>query len=200
MALGVYKVRITGGSLGGRTLVAPKNKETRPTADATRETLFNILKNGIGIEFVNVVDLFAGSGAVALEALSRGARRALLFESNKQAQLVIAKNAEALGLSSKIHLLRDDSLDKWPALLKKNLAPGELIDFVFSDPPYAKGLAERSFRILNDRAGECFSAQCCWVIEVAKGEQAPLPPKGWAMVRERESGAAKLIVYRRSLS
>ncbi len=192
-------MRITGGTLGGRVLVAPKNKETRPTADATRETLFNILQNGIGIEFGTTLDLFAGSGAVAFETLSRGAERSILFESNKAALEAIGKNAETLGVNSQIKVLREENLEKWPALLKKTLSPGQLIDFVFSDPPYAKGLAERSFTILTTRTPELFSADCCWVIELAKDEASPKTPSGWELLRERSSGAAKLIVYRRVL-
>jgi 16S rRNA (guanine966-N2)-methyltransferase len=200
VALWFGEMRITGGTLGGRVLWAPKNKETRPTADATRETLFNILQNGIGIDFTVTLDLFAGSGAVAFETISRGAQRSILFESNKQAQAAIAKNADSLGISGQIHVIRDEAIEKWSSHLKKALATGELIDFVFSDPPYAKGLAGRSFGLLTGRVPELFSADCCWVIELARDEVAPEAPEGWQLLRERESGAAKLIVYRRVVS
>lgn len=191
-------MRVTGGSLGGRQLVAPKNMATRPTADATRETLFNILQNGMGLEFAVTVELFAGSGAVAIETLSRGAQRAILFESDRAAQQAIAKNAQTMGLEARIQVIGDNALEKWPALLKKSLPEGTLVDFVFADPPYAKGLADKSFRIMSERGAELFAADCHWVIEVKKEEVSPAAPDGWQLVKERESGAAKLVIYKRA--
>lgn len=191
-------MRITGGLFGGRVLQAPKNKETRPTADATRETLFNILQNGLGREFDVTLDIFAGSGAVALETLSRGANRAVLLESNKQAVDCIGRNAQSLGVESQLTVIREEFLEKWPGLLRKTLVPGQAFDFVFSDPPYRKGLAERSFQLLTSRAAELFSPDCHWVIELERGEAIPAAPNGWELLRERESGAAKLVIYKRT--
>jgi 16S rRNA (guanine966-N2)-methyltransferase len=186
--------------LGGRSIVAPKNEGTRPTADATRETLFNILQNGLGLEFCYTLDLFAGSGAVAFETLSRGAQRSWLFESDRAALTAITKNAEALSLSAQIQVLRESAVEKWPAALKKSLAAGQLIDFVFADPPYGKGLAKRSFEVFARRGAELLSESCHWAIEVARDEAVPPAPEGWSLLRERSSGAAKIVVYRRGLS
>lgn len=189
-------MRITGGDLGGRRLVTPKNQATRPTADATRETLFNILQNGMGAEFSVALDIFAGSGSVAFEALSRGAERAVLIESDRAALVAIARNAEDLNLQSRVQVIPESSMEKWPGQLRKALLK-QKVDLVFADPPYEKGLGARSLALLTKRVPEIFATKCHWVMELRRTEPLPPTPEGWELVKERESGAAKLVIYRR---
>lgn len=124
-------MRIVGGEARGRRLKAPEGQGTRPTADRVRETIFNILGqrlDGIAV----VLDLYAGSGALALEALSRGAARAVLVEKDRGAAGVCKENAEALGYGGRVEIVRGD--------VSKELAGfggrGRRFDLVFLDPPY----------------------------------------------------------------
>lgn len=196
MEIWSFEVRITGGDLGGRQIAAPKNLATRPTSDGTRETLFNILQNSFGLEFSVVLDLFSGSGAVAFDAISRGASYAILVESDKSALACIKRNAEALQLSQNINVINQPAIEKWPSLIKKTLN-SKKIDFVFSDPPYRKGLSRKSLEVLTRKAPEIFAVGCVWALEIEKTEDSPETPSGWELIKERVSGAAKLLFYRR---
>lgn len=123
-------MRVVAGKYGGRKLVAPKGESTRPTADRVKEALFSILGN---IENASVLDLFSGTGALAFEALSRGARHAVLVEKKREALLAIEQNQNALGLQkNEVEIL---PLDVKRALgdLKKS---GRRFDLIFADPPY----------------------------------------------------------------
>jgi 16S rRNA (guanine966-N2)-methyltransferase len=120
-------VRVVGGELGGRTLVAPRGSATRPTSDRVREALFSILQT---VEGARVLDLFAGSGALAIEALSRGAASAVLIDSGTAAVTAIRRNLEALGIEAEVH--RQRAL----AYLERARLAGRQYDLVFLDPPY----------------------------------------------------------------
>ena len=120
-------VRIIGGSLGGRRLRAPRGADTRPTADRVRESLFNILGD---LEGLRVLDLYAGTGALALEALSRGAREAVLVDKAAEPIRCIEENARDLGVLAQTRILRADA-----ATALARLA-GERFDLCFLDPPY----------------------------------------------------------------
>jgi len=131
-------VRIVGGALRGRRFPAPKGQGTRPTSERVREALASALEARGAIAGARVLDLFAGSGALAFEALSRGAVHAVLVESDRKAQRGLKQSAEALGLGERITLRRDDLFGaKAPAAIA-GLGP---FDLVFADPPYAR-LAE----------------------------------------------------------
>ena len=123
-------MRIVGGRLGGRRIAAPKGAGTRPTGDRVREALFAMLGP---LDGERVLDLFAGSGALAFEALSRGARSAVLVEQDRAAAEVARANAAALGLGSDAVRVR-----RMPAAaaLRTARARGEAYDLVFLDPPY----------------------------------------------------------------
>ncbi|MDZ7628295.1 MAG: RsmD family RNA methyltransferase [Parvularculaceae bacterium] len=112
-------MRIIGGQFSGRALVAPKGRDTRPTADRVRESLFNILahKDGFTFEGARVIDLFAGSGALGLEAMSRGAAFCLFVETDAAARGAIRDNVEALGLfgATRVHRRGADALGDKPA-------------------------------------------------------------------------------------
>ena len=121
-------LRIVGGEWRGRRLCAPKGDSTRPTADRVRESLFNILM--ADVRDANVLDLFSGSGALALEALSRGAASATLVDVDRNAQQTIARNIETLGAHPRAKLIKSD----WHSALASFQCP---FDLVFLDPPYA---------------------------------------------------------------
>jgi len=126
-------MRIIAGKVGGRTLKAPAGRNTRPTSDRVREALFSIIEARLDLEGVLVLDLFAGSGALGLEALSRGAASATLVDEARTAQQTIASNADQLGLAGQCTLLRLE-VGAALALLERE---GRRFDLVLADPPYA---------------------------------------------------------------
>jgi 16S rRNA (guanine966-N2)-methyltransferase len=138
-------VRIVGGRLGGRTLKGPASDRIRPTSDRLRESLFNILDHGYGgVAGLRVIDLFAGTGALALEALSRGARFALLVDDGTEARALLRANVESLGLGGATRIFRRDAR-------KLGGAPaGERFDLAFLDPPYGRGLATPALAALHE--------------------------------------------------
>ncbi len=123
-------MRIIGGTARGRTLLAPPGLSTRPTQDAVRESLFNILRNQV--PEARVLDLFAGSGALALESLSRGAASAVLVDNAQQAMRTIRRNVEHAGFAEQCTCLGCD----WQAALTRLRGQGQRFDLVFVDPPY----------------------------------------------------------------
>ena len=134
-------MRIVGGTLRGRALAAPADAAIRPTSDRVRESVFNILSHGIpgfAIEGTRVLDLFAGTGALGLEALSRGAAHCLFVEEGAEARALIRRNVEAFSLTGVSKIFRRDATSLGPA---GSQAPFGL---AFLDPPYGKGLAERA--------------------------------------------------------
>src|SRR5215813_10429862 len=139
-------MRIVGGRLGGRTLAAPKSQNIRPTSDRLRESLFNILAHRYGdpVTGARVLDLFAGTGALGLEAMSRGAAFALFIDDGAEARALIRQNVEALGLGGITRIFRRD------ATRLGAVHPNDPFGLVFIDPPYRKGLAERALVSLCD--------------------------------------------------
>ena len=134
-------MRIVAGKFRGASIEAPKGLATRPTSDRVRQALFNVLEHGpprFDFEGARVLDLFAGSGALGLEALSRGARCAMFIEESPTARAAIRRNVEALGLTGVTKIRRRDATKLGEA---GTLQPFQLI---FCDPPYGKGLAERA--------------------------------------------------------
>ena len=134
-------MRIVAGKFRGAGLVAPKGLATRPTSDRVRQALFNVLEHGaprFDFEGARVLDLFAGSGALGIEALSRGARYCLFIEENAAARAAIRRNVEALGLTGVTKIWRRDATTLGEA---GTLLPFQLL---FCDPPYGKGLGERA--------------------------------------------------------
>jgi 16S rRNA (guanine966-N2)-methyltransferase len=134
-------MRIVAGKFRGASLVAPKGLATRPTSDRVRQALFNVLEHGApGLNFdgVRVLDLFAGSGALGLEALSRGARFGLFVEQSAEARGAIRRNVEALGLTGVTKIWRRDATKLGPA------GRIEPFDVVLCDPPYDRGLGQRA--------------------------------------------------------
>lgn len=134
-------MRIVAGKFKGHRLASPKDDAIRPTSDRVRESLFNILEHGVEdfeLEGARVLDLFAGTGALGLEALSRGAKYCLFIENAASARGVIRTNVEAMHLTGITKIWRRDATGLGP------LGNVEDFDLVFADPPYRKGLGERA--------------------------------------------------------
>lgn len=176
-------MRIIAGKWRGRTIAAPPSLSTRPTADRTRETLFSMLASRLGsFEELRVADLFAGSGALAFEALSRGAAHATLVETDAAARKAIAANAAKLG--AEVELLPTSALR-----LPRAARP---FDLVLADPPYAPGSGE-AVRAAVEAAG--WLAPGGWLaIETERGEA--VTPGALTLDAERDTGRARLTLLR----
>jgi 16S rRNA (guanine966-N2)-methyltransferase len=174
-------VRVVAGELRGRRLVAPAGDATRPTADRVREALFSILGDISGLR---VLDLYAGSGALGIEALSRGAVAATFVDSSRAAVVAIRSNLDALGLDADVH--RRDALAHLAAA-----AGGDPYDLIFVDPPYDSALrvgprlAELLPPILSDDA----------LIVTESNKRAPLELP-FPLLRERSYGDTRIAVHR----
>jgi len=182
-------MRVVGGRLKGRALKGPASDSIRPTSDRLRESLFNILAHAYDAptEGARVIDLFAGTGALAIEALSRGAASALLVDQGAEAATIIRANLEALGLSGSARLLRRDAR-------KLGLAPeGERYGLAFLDPPYGKGLAPPALKALRD--GGWLQPHALIVIEEAAEAEVALP-EGFILREARRFGDTQLIFAR----
>ncbi|CAA7624624.1 16S rRNA (guanine(966)-N(2))-methyltransferase RsmD [Magnetospirillum sp. UT-4] len=175
-------MRIVGGRHRGRRLAAPAGGATRPTADRAREALFNILAHSplVALDGAVVVDAFAGSGALGLEALSRGAAAVTFLDSHPAALAAIRDNLKSLGETATV--LRADATRPPAAVAPCTLA--------FLDAPYGKGLSEPALAALAGAGWLAESALC--VVEVAAAEDFT-PPDGFTVVDERRYGAAKLV-------
>jgi 16S rRNA (guanine966-N2)-methyltransferase len=139
-------MRVVAGKFRGRTLVGPKSNAIRPTSDRLRESIFNILVHAYGdpITDARVLDLFAGTGALGIEAISRGARFALFVEDSVEGRALLRENIDALGLGGVTRIFRRDATKLGEA------HPVEPFSLVFCDPPYEKGLAEKSLASARD--------------------------------------------------
>ncbi len=179
-------MRIVAGSARGRTLRAVPGNETRPTSDRVRQSLFDLL--GQRCDGLAVLDLYAGTGALSFEALSRGAAHATLVESAKAAAEVIAANAEALGFTDRVTLVRREVARALPDLASR----GARFDLVFADPPYAL----QASQTLADALGSLslLSPGGRAVLERGKREPAPTLPAGLALIEERAYGETVLLI------
>jgi 16S rRNA (guanine966-N2)-methyltransferase len=184
-------MRIVGGQFSGRALVAPKGRDTRPTADRVRESVFNILahKDDFTFDGARVIDLFAGSGALGLEAMSRGAAFCLFVETDALARGAIRDNAEALGLlgATRVHRRGADALGDKPA------GVGGPFTLAFLDPPYAKDLCAPALAAL--RKGGWLAPGALAVVEQGKDE-APVAAEGFVEEDRRTYGAAQVGFFR----
>ncbi len=176
--------RIIAGTARGRRLVAPRGTRTRPTSDKVRGAVFNVL--GQFFEGGDVLDLYAGTGALALEALSRGSRRALLVESDREAAEVILRNAEACGLAGRIEVRRGRVADVLPRLARGTFA------LAFVDPPYEEG-PEGALALLEGPV-----AAGGRVIAEHDARRPPADRYGaLALVDRRAYGGTGISIYRR---
>jgi 16S rRNA (guanine966-N2)-methyltransferase len=161
-------MRVVGGSLRGRALAGPKSAAIRPTADRLRESLFNILVHAYGdpITGARVLDLFAGTGALGIEALSRGAAFALFIDQSAEARALLRENVTALGLGGTSRIFRRDAAKLGPA------HPLEPFSLAFLDPPYGLGLAQNSAL-----AGGWLLPDALAVVEETTQAQFTAPPE-----------------------
>jgi len=178
-------MRIIGGRLKGRVLKAPASDAIRPTSDRLRESIFNILAHNHPEHLAGtVVDLFAGTGAMGIEALSRGARKALFVDDGSEARALIRANIDALGLGGQTRVFRRDAR-------KLGLAPaGERYDLAFLDPPYGKGMAVSALVALHD--GGWLVADALVVIEEAANTPIDLP-QGYDAIETRVYGDTQVV-------
>jgi 16S rRNA (guanine966-N2)-methyltransferase len=185
-------LRIVGGSHRGRRLVAPPGEAVRPTSDRAREALFNILSHGnfaaSGLPFADrpVLDAFAGTGALGLEALSRGASAAVFIEREREALAALRRNIGALGEEDRAQIVAGDATRPPRAAFACAVA--------FLDPPYRSGLAAPAVAALA--AAGWLTPDALIVIEVAAREELPATA-GFTLMDERTYGAARLVFLRR---
>ena len=189
-------MRIVAGAYRGRALVTPEGQGTRPTSDRAREALFNVLEHApwsSGVRDLRVMDLFAGSGALGLEALSRGAAFCLFVETDAAARGAIRDNIEALGakgeLFGRTRVHRRDATD----LGQRPGADGPAFDLAFLDPPYAKGLGEKA---LAQLVGGGWLAEGALVVFERGADEAELDAPGFERLDDRRYGAARVFFLR----
>ena len=184
-------MRVVGGKLRSRPLAGPKSNAVRPTSDRLREALFNILMHSYGdpVTGARVLDLFAGTGALGIEAVSRGARFVLFVDNGAEARALLRNNVEALGLGGVTKVYRRDATDPGPA------HPVEPFSLVFLDPPYGKGLAEKALASLRD--GGWLTPGALLVVEEAKAAQFATP-EGFEELERRAYDDTEFVFLTRS--
>lgn len=174
-------MRIVGGKFRGRSLATPASTAIRPTTDRTRESLFNIIAHKFPekLKDSRVLDLFAGTGALGLEAISRGARYGIFVEESTEGRGLIRSNVENFGLTGQTKILRRDATQLGP------VGTIEPFDLVFADPPYGKGLGERAFLAAFD--GGWLNPDTLLVLEEEADATIELDPR-FSIVDERNYG------------
>src|SRR5262249_22095704 len=182
-------MRVGGGRLKGRNLASPSSRDIRPTADRLRESVFNILVHAYDnpIEGARVLDLFAGTGALGIEAISRGAAFALFVDNGAEARALLRNNVEALSLGGVTKVFRRDASNLGPA------HPVEPFSLAFLDPPYSKGLAETALTSLRD--GGWLVPGALVVVEEAKAAGFAAP-EGFAELERRAYDDTEFVILR----
>jgi 16S rRNA (guanine966-N2)-methyltransferase len=183
-------MRIAGGRLKNRPLHAPAGRATRPTSDRVREAIFNVLVHGVegfALEGARVLDLFAGTGALGLEALSRGARFALFVDESAAARAAVRRNAETLDVTGQIKIWRRDATKLGPC------APLAPFNLAFIDPPYGRGLGEAALAQLI--AGGWLAPDAVVVLEEA-ARAAVAVPDSLDLLDSRAYGDTQVLFLR----
>jgi 16S rRNA (guanine966-N2)-methyltransferase len=179
-------VRITGGEFAGRTLRVPKSA-VRPTAERVREALFSMLAHRGALVGARVLDVFAGSGALGLEALSRGAAEVVFVERSREVARTLAANVAALGLAARARVVQREA-----AAALRGLAGEERFGLCFVDPPYASGLAPATLGLLAEHG---LLAECAAVVAETDRRHPPGPIAGLSLAIERRYGDTLISVY-----
>jgi 16S rRNA (guanine966-N2)-methyltransferase len=184
-------MRVVGGRLKGRNIAAPASRDIRPTADRLRESVFNILTHAYDnpIDGARVLDLFAGTGALGIEAVSRGAAFALFVDNGAEARALLRNNVESLSLGGVTKVYRRDATDLGPA------HPMQPFALAFLDPPYGKGLAEKSLASLRD--GGWLVQGALLVIEETKAAGFAAP-QGFGELERRAYDDTEFVFLRAS--
>lgn len=185
-------MRIVAGSLKGRTITTPEGQGTRPTSDRARQAVFNVLEHAAWAEPLDgmrVMDLYAGSGALGFEALSRGAAFALFVETDEEARGAIRENADAFHVMGRTRVHRRSAIDLGP----RPGSDGEAFDLAFLDPPYRKGLGELTLQRLLE--GQWLQPGAIVVFE--RGSDEPeIDTPGYERLDARDYGAARVLFLR----
>jgi len=182
-------MRVTGGIFGGRTLAAPRDARVRPTSDKVRQAIFNILLHndfGLTLEGARVADLFAGTGALGIEALSHGASFCLFVDDNAESRALIRENIEALSLTGASKIWRRDAT----GLGLIAAGSGGPFELVFLDPPYHKNMIAPALDSLRD--GGWLADGALLVAETAEDEII-VPPDGFGRLDERVYGDTRVL-------
>jgi len=182
-------MRVVGGRLRSRPIAGPKSDGLRPTADRLREALFNILMHAYGdpVTGARALDLFAGTGALGIEAISRGAAYVLFVDDGVEARALLRNNTEALGLGGVSRIFRRDATKLGPA------HPLEPFTLGFLDPPYGKGLAELALAAARD--GGWFKSEALIVVEEAT-DAGFKAPEGYTELESRQYDDTELTILR----
>ncbi len=173
-------MRIISGTSRGRKLVTPRDHSLRPTSDRVKESIFNILQKEL--EGKVVLDLFAGTGNLGIEALSRGAQKTIFVEKGRQALRLIERNLNQFGLKERSEILPKD-VNRAIGFLKQK---GESFDLILMDPPYDKGLIQKTLTKLN--SDPIFHKDSIVVVEHNRREPLPRILNGWNLIRQRQIG------------
>ena len=186
-------MRITGGRFRGRALVGPKDARVRPTSDKVRQAVFNILAHrdfgGFALEGAKVIDLFAGTGAMGIEAIGRGASYCLFVDDAAESRALIRTNVEALSLTGATKIWRRDATD----LGTMSAGAGGPFDLAFLDPPYRGNAIVPALESL--RGGGWLSPSALIVVEMAQDEPAPAAG-GFEILDDRTHGETRIAVMR----
>lgn len=179
-------MRVVGGRLKGRPLAGPRSIAIRPTSDRLRESLFNILRHTYDLPRprTRVLDLFAGTGALGIEALSRGAAQALFVENSVEGRAILRANIESFGLTGITRILRRTASDLGRA------GAIQPFDLVFCDPPYAQGLGEKA--LAGAATGGWLQPAALAIVEERAGIEIALP-RGFDRLETREAGDSQLL-------
>jgi len=186
-------LRITGGQFRGRALAEPPDNRVRPTSDKVRQAIFNILAHndfgtGFHLEGARVIDVFAGTGALGLEALSHGATYALFIDDSAESRALIRKNIEAMNLTGVTKIWRRDATDLGPL----GAGAGGPFELAFLDAPYRKGFTEKALASLA--SGGWLSPNALIMAEMAADEKIE-PPQGFTLLDSRLYGETALHIF-----
>ncbi len=188
-------MRIVGGDFRGRALATPDGRTTRPTSDRAREAIFNVLNHAEwapNLSGARVMDIFAGSGALGFEALSRGAAFCLFVETDDDARGAIRENVETFGLFGITRVHRRDATQ----LGVRPGSAGEAFDLVFLDPPYHKGLGERALDCLIQ--GNWLTENATIVFERG-ADEGDFATDVWEIVNTKTYGAAQVLFLKQKI-
>lgn len=187
-------MRIVAGQYRGRVIVTPEGQNTRPTSDRARQAIFNVLEHAPwaeGLHEARVIDLYAGSGALGFEALSRGAAFCLFVDTDDGARGAIRENMDAYGLFGRCRVHRRSATDLGP----RPGSAGEAFTLSFLDPPYAKGLGEQTLARLLEGGWLAPGA----IVVFERGSDEPeIDTPGYERLDARDYGAARVLFLRAS--
>ncbi|MCX8110146.1 MAG: 16S rRNA (guanine(966)-N(2))-methyltransferase RsmD [Syntrophorhabdaceae bacterium] len=182
------RLKITGGIMKGRYIQLHEEADARYTSSKVRESIFNLLKD---VTDKKILDLYAGSGILAIESLSRGALNAVMVEIDKKIANRLNENIKILNLDTRCSIMNMDVKDAIPLLYKTD----RLFDIIFIDPPYEKGFAGDTMRLLRSYA--IYNRDTCFVIETSKREDINfIEAEGWSLMKKKQYGDTVVSLFR----